>query len=345
MNRDLVHKSASNQNRNKLDSTIRTYHKHTYKEAFKDLKTAFLNSLDELGFSLLKASFLLFSFNAKCFLPYEYCTNQAWETDRISRSPQTLNAELNEPGLAIPVDSSQLNNNFNQQLHHQQMNYKLHGPRGPRPDLRKDMNKGNTDAAHNAAYLGESTPPIETFIKLSSLTKLKKSLRARLEYTLYDKNEDGDEVIEDIREAAKPFHLRKASNTIVNVLAHIREDLRMAMAIDTKRTGEMGSLVSNGQRALERSIRHCQEPGIMEGPTASAGYLIIEGLTDTVAALSQYSQVLRVMGRSLEEFEGYEQPRYGHGRQRLEKRMKIGTFRGLVHNCNLPLWADLFFGL
>ncbi|CAH7675090.1 hypothetical protein PPACK8108_LOCUS10061 [Phakopsora pachyrhizi] len=41
------------------------------------------------------------------------------------------------------------------------------------------MNKGDTDAAHNAAYLGGSTTPIETFIKLSSPTKLKNSLRLK----------------------------------------------------------------------------------------------------------------------------------------------------------------------
>ncbi|CAH7688579.1 hypothetical protein PPACK8108_LOCUS23551 [Phakopsora pachyrhizi] len=363
MNRDLVHKSASNRNRNK---EIQQSGPIIITEVFKDLKTAYLNGLDELGFSLLKASFLLFSFNPKCFLPYEvsfremcylkaqarqnkYCTNQAWETDRISRAPQTLNAEcfyasvegidefgsrLNEPCLAIPVDSSKLNNNFNQQLHHQQMNYKLHGPRGPRPDLRKDMNKANTDAAHNAAYLGESTPPIETFIKLSSLTKLKKSLRsksqqrmyfayrlssnqlkisdpipltsafqairsrARLKYTLDDKNEDGDEVIEDIREAAKPFHLGKGSNTIVNVLAHLREDLRMAM-----RTGEMGSLVSAMRK--EGSLEWDSRDSGWAGPTASAGYLIMEGLADTL--LEGFWKGLKAMNSLNKGFRGLRQ--------------------------------------
>ncbi|CAH7671786.1 hypothetical protein PPACK8108_LOCUS6602 [Phakopsora pachyrhizi] len=206
------------------------------------------------------------------------------------------------------------------------MNYKLHGPRGPRPDLRKDMNKANTDAAHNAAYLGESTPPIGTFIKLSSLTKLKKSLsqeqaptllwglstvllsassyidpanrvdqfqtvrialgcsigRARLKYTLDDKNEDGDEVIEDIREAAKPFHLRKA---------HIREDLRMAMVIIGRLSIPVGKLSRKGIfvstyeftkmslieliKSRGRSVHRIGNTE-MEGPTASAGYLIVD---------------------------------------------------------------------
>ncbi|CAH7689296.1 hypothetical protein PPACK8108_LOCUS24346 [Phakopsora pachyrhizi] len=272
----------------------------TSPRSIMDLKTAYLNGLDE----------------EMCYLKAQarqnkYCTNQTWETDRISRAPQMLNAECFYASVE-GIDEVEMESSIS----------------------------GSLDQAHNAAYLGESTPPIETFIKLSSLTKLKKSLRsksqqrmyfayrlssnqlkisdpipltsafqairsrARLEYTLDDKNEDGDEVIEDIREAAKPFHLRKGSNifrAIVNVLAHIREDLRMAMVMDTKRTGEMGSLVSV-----------MRKEGSLEWDSCDSGWAM-EGLANTVAALSQYSQVLRVIGRILEGFEGYEQPNEAAG--------------------------------
>ncbi|KAI8443637.1 hypothetical protein BY996DRAFT_8218263, partial [Phakopsora pachyrhizi] len=106
-------------------------------------------------------------------------SNQLGRKSSIATRKSSLGSRLNEPGLAIPVDSSKLNDNLNQQLYRQRTNYELHGPRGPRPDLRKDMNEGDSDAAQDAAFLGGSTPPFETFIKLSSPTKLKKSLRSK----------------------------------------------------------------------------------------------------------------------------------------------------------------------
>ncbi|CAH7685122.1 expressed protein [Phakopsora pachyrhizi] len=105
--------------------------------------------------------------------------SQLGRKSSIATRKSSLGSRLNEPGLAIPVDSSKLNDNLNQQLYRQRTNYELHGPRGPRPDLRKDMNEGDSDAAQDAAFLGGSTPPFETFIKLSSPTKLKKSLRSK----------------------------------------------------------------------------------------------------------------------------------------------------------------------
>ncbi|CAH7686781.1 hypothetical protein PPACK8108_LOCUS21474 [Phakopsora pachyrhizi] len=144
MNRDLVHKSVSNQDRNKLDLTILAYHNHTYKEAFKvqerEREENYLSQQHKQDRTSIVPT---------------------WEIDKISRAPQTLNAECFYASVVKAGSEG---------IDEVEMKISI-----------GDMNKGDTDAAHDAAYLEGLTPPIETFIKLGSLTELKKSLRCLIQ--------------------------------------------------------------------------------------------------------------------------------------------------------------------